>query len=384
MKKQIIKSYYMIFWFETIIMILLVLNSFNSSVSSVYLLPFILFISDLIFLFLLGYEKYNKRLSKLMMFEMIMYSIIFLLLYYLFGVFIGFAKNGNYLTLYGFTIFIIPLILKIIFKEYLRYSLLKKCGNNIFLIIYTTILFIMVDVLSSINIVNYNNPYDIFLFLSITLLSSISINILATYVSKKVGYKPIIVYLLITSLYQYILPIVPNPNEYLKSIINLIVPILILLKIMKTVNKYSDIVYEIDRNYNKSKLVTLIFPILLTIIIIYLISGYFKYYALAIASGSMSPVFDRGDIVILEQVNEKYNNYDKLSEGQIIAYKIDKDIVVHRIIRKIENDNELFFYTKGDANKEEDNCVINKENIIGIVRFKVPYVGYPTIWFSEM
>ena len=27
---------------------------------------------------------------------------------------------------------------------------------------------------------------------------------------------------------------------------------------------------------------------------------------------------------------------------------------------------------------------IKKENIIGIVRFKIPYLGYPTVWFSEI
>ena len=27
---------------------------------------------------------------------------------------------------------------------------------------------------------------------------------------------------------------------------------------------------------------------------------------------------------------------------------------------------------------------IKKENIIGIVRIKLPYIGYPTVWFSEV
>ena len=151
---------------------------------------------------------------------------------------------------------------------------------------------------------------------------------------------------------------------------------------MKSVNKYSDKDEEIDRNYSKSTIIISIIPIILVIIIVYFISGYFKYYALAIASGSMKPVFDRGSVVIIEQVNNKYNNYEKLKEGEIIAYRTEKAIIVHRLIRIVNTDEDKFYYTKGDANKDEDDYLIKKENIIGIVRFNIPYIGYPTVWFS--
>lgn len=384
MKKQRIKSYYTIFLFETIVMFLVILNSFNSSLSNVYLLPFILFICDFIFFLVLGFEKSNKRLNKILAFDVFMSSMIFLILYYLFGIIIGYAESNNYLTLYGLTVFIIPTILKIVFKEHLRNSFLTKSGNNKFLIIYTTLLFILIDVLSALSMLKTANMHDIFLFITLVLLPSININIFSTYINIKVGYIPVIIYLLIFSLYQYIVPIVPDPNEYLKAIIDFVLPIFMLFKLRKNIIKYSDEEQEIDRNYNKSTIILLIIPIMLIIIIIYLVSGYFKYYALAIASGSMRPVFDRGSVVITEQVNDKYNNYNKLKEGEIIAYRTEKDIIVHRLIRIVNTGDEVFYYTKGDANNEEDDFLIKKENIIGIVRFKIPYVGYPTVWFSEI
>ena len=61
-----------------------------------------------------------------------------------------------------------------------------------------------------------------------------------------------------------------------------------------------------------------------------------------------------------------------------------KNIVVHRLIRIVNIGDEVYYYTKGDANEEEDNYLIKKENIIGIVRFRIPYIGYPTVWFSEI
>ena len=382
MKKRRIKSYNIIFLFEIVILLLIILNSFKTSLSNVYVIPFILVICDFIFILIMGFEKKNKRLNKIINFDIFMSSMMFLILYYLFGIVIGYAQNNNYLTLYGLTIFIIPTILKIVFKEHLRNSLLTKSGNNKFLILNTAILFIIIDILPSLSILKTPNAHDIFIFAALVLLPSITVNILSTYISIKVGYKPIIIYLLIFSLYQYIIPIVPNPNEYLKAIIDFILPIIILFIVMKSVNKYSDKDEEIDRNYSKSTIIISIIPIILVIIIVYFISGYFKYYALAIASGSMKPVFDRGSVVIIEQVNNKYNNYEKLIEGEIIAYRTEKAIIVHRLIRIVNTDEDKFYYTKGDANKDEDDYLIKKENIIGIVRFNIPYIGYPTVWFS--
>ena len=384
MKKRKIKSYYTVFLVETVIMFLVILNSFNSILSNVYVLPFILFICDVIFFFVLGFEKKNKRLNKIVDFDVFMFSMVFLILYYLFGIIIGYAESNNYLTLYGLTVFIIPTILKIVFKEHLRNSLLTKSGNNKFLIVYSVLLFIMIDILPALSILKISNMHDVFLFIALALLPSITVNIFATYINIKVGYMPVIIYLLIFSLYQYIVPIVPNPSEYLKAIIDFVLPILILFKVRKIVNKYSDEDQEIDRNYKRSAIIILIIPIILTIVIIYFVSGYFRYYALAIASGSMNPVFDRGSVVIIEQVNEKYDNYNKLKEGEIIAFKAEKNIVVHRLIRIVNTGHELYYYTKGDANEEEDDYLIKKENIIGIVRFKIPYIGYPTVWFSEV
>ena len=384
MKKRKIKSYYTVFLVETVIMFLVILNSFNSILSNVYVLPFILFICDVIFFFVLGFEKSNKRLNKIVDFDIFMFSMVFLILYYLFGIIIEYAKSNNYLTLYGLTVFIIPTILKIIFKEHLRNSLLTKSGDNKFLIIYSVILFIMIDILPALSILNMSNMHDVFIFTALVLLPSITVNAVATYINIKVGYMPVIIYSLIFSLYQYVVPIVPNPSEYLKAIIDFILPILILFKVRKIVNKYYDEDEEIDRNYKKSSIILLIIPIILTIIIIYFVSGYFRYYALAIASGSMHPVFDRGSVVVTEQVNDKYDNYNKLKEGEIIAFKAEKNIVVHRLIRIVNIGDEVYYYTKGDANEEEDNYLIKKENIIGIVRFKIPYIGYPTVLFSEI
>lgn len=384
MKRKIFKSYKKIFIFESIMLLVLILNVCNTNILKLYRLPIFLLIADFLFFLILGFEKDNKRIKKEVTFEVFICTIIFLLFYYVFGVFISFAYTDNYLTIYGIEKIILPLLLTIVFKEDLRKSLLTKCGDSKFLMIYTVLIFILIDISSSLSIIKINDSYNIFLFIALTLLPSISRNIFATYISKNVGTNPIILYLIIMTLYEYIIPIVPNPNRYLKSIIDFIIPIIMLVRVIKVVDKYSDKDYEIERNYNKLRVAYLIIPIFITSLVVYLVSGYFKYYAIAIASGSMKPVFDRGYVVVVEQVGAKYDNYDKLQNGEIIAFKTEKEIVVHRIIKKIETKDEVIYYTKGDANPKEDNYAIKRENIVGIVRFKVPFIGYPTIWLSEI
>ena len=199
------------------------------------------------------------------------------------------------------------------------------------------------------------------------------------YVSYKVGYKPNILYLLVINLYQYLLPLVPNPNEYLASLVKFLLPILLGYKLSGFFRLTID--EEIERDYNKKTMISLIIPTIIVIVLVYFTSGYFHYYAVAIASGSMEKVISKGDVVIIEKIDEKY---DELKKGQIIAYTYNGVLVVHRIVRIIEDKGEYYVYTKGDANPNEDNYVVEQDTIMGTVKFVVPYVGLPTVWLNEI
>lgn len=174
--------------------------------------------------------------------------------------------------------------------------------------------------------------------------------------------------------------IVPNPNEYILSVIRFVFPLLIAYRVYMLFAKVKD--EEISRDYNKSKKGrALIIPTVLVVIIVYLTSGYFHYYAIAIASGSMHPQIKKGDVVIIEKVSD---NYDTLKVGEVIAFKYNDIIIVHRIVNIVSEKDEYYFYTKGDANNDVDNFAISEDMIIGIVNYKVPYIGLPTVWLNEL
>lgn len=125
----------------------------------------------------------------------------------------------------------------------------------------------------------------------------------------------------------------------------------------------------------------MITALILVGIMVYFTSGYFHYHAIAVASGSMNPNVKKGDVVVIEKIE---GNYDLLQEGQVIAYRYDGVIIVHRLIKITKYKDHYYFYTKGDANSREDNWTVEEDMIIGIINYKVSYIGWPTVWLNEL
>lgn len=71
-----------------------------------------------------------------------------------------------------------------------------------------------------------------------------------------------------------------------------------------------------------------------------------------------------------------FENYE--INNIISFYILEKKYMpmTHRIVNKIEKNNQSFFITKGDANDAPDSHEVEKNEIIGKVIFKIPYIGY--------
>lgn len=372
------KSHIKMLIFQFVIFLILILNSFVSNILRDYNFVICLLLALVSFKFIFGFERDRNRYTKDVIFEIIIFLMIFFILFYLFGIVIDFARTGNYLNWYGLKEFIIPIILFVILKEILRYMMLKKCEGNIWLLITTFILFIFIDVSDAIFYNDFSTGYKSFMFVALTLLPAIGNGILATYMSRNVGFKPIIFYLLVMELYMYIIPIIPDPNEYLTALIHFLLPIILVFRIRRFFERDKD--EEIDRNYKKKSVSALVLPIITTIVLVYFTSGYFKYIAVAIASGSMENTISKGDVVIVEKIED---NYDKLKIKDVIAFQYHGVVIVHRIIDIVEQGGDYYFYTKGDANVKPDNYAITEDMLVGVIRAVIPYVGLPTIWLNE-
>lgn len=366
---------YSAFIFLFLFINLFVFNFLSGMKISLFLI-FVLYL----FKYLFGFERDNHRYIKDFIMDEIIFLIIFFLLYYLSGLIFGFAKT-DYLNYDGLIRFILPTICYTILRELFRYMALTKSGNNKFLIVLITLLIIFMDISESYFYTNLSGNYNSFIYFAIFLLPAVSNNIVYSYITTKIGYKPLIVYGLIIGLYPYLLPIVPNPSEYIHAMVLFLLPVVFGYRAYKFFGKMKNEKLERDYYKNKNSLKGFLVVSVIVIILVYFISGYFEYWAISIASGSMSKAINKGDIVIIHKIDD---GYDKLDVGQVLAYEYRGNVIVHRIVDKIKLDDKYYFSTKGDANLTVDNIIIEEDMIVGVVNFKIPFLGLPTVWLNEL
>lgn len=373
------KSYLKLIIFDVIIAIFLILNSFILNILRNYYYMDIFLVGLLIvFKFLFGFEKDRHRFIKDIIINILIIYLVSFILYYILGIFIGFVRPENYLTFNGFKNLILPYIMMIILKEYLRYQMAIKSEKSKWLTIAVCVLFIMLDVANGTRIMSISGKYSTFLYFALTFLPIITNNIACMYIVKKVGYTPNMFWLFVANMYYIFLPIVPNSGLYIESLIRFLFPMVLMYNVYSFFIKREK---NIPISYEK-KSIYIDIPILavLVFVLAYFISGYFRYYAIAVATGSMTPKIKVGDVVIVDQETQ----YQTLKEGEVIVYKYDNIIVVHRLVEIVKVGEDYYFYTKGDANNAKDNYIIYPNMIVGRAKFRIPYIGLPTVWINDL
>lgn len=218
------------------------------------------------------------------------------------------------------------------------------------------------------------------MFISYYLLPSIAKNILCVYICSKVGYKPAIIYRIIMEMYSYFVPLIPDFGDYINSMIRLLIPsilIFILVNNLKEEPKEETIFYE-NTIFDKIKYGL---TILVIAICVYFTSGNFTYFTMAIGSGSMRELINKGDMIVAKKLKEEEKT--KVKKGDILVYRYGSTVIVHRIVDIYKDSREFVVYTKGDANDDIDNYKIDTEMMIGVVKTHIPFIGYPTVFLNS-
>ena len=97
--------------------------------------------------------------------------------------------------------------------------------------------------------------------------------------------------------------------------------------------------------------------------------GILGFRAYIITTESMKPSINPGDVIVINEVEEK-----DLNVNDIITVQTKTGINTHRIVR-IEPDSEKKYVIKGDNNNVEDEETIEKNQILGKMIFKIPSLG---------
>lgn len=106
--------------------------------------------------------------------------------------------------------------------------------------------------------------------------------------------------------------------------------------------------------------------------------GVFGNRALVVTSGSMSPEFAAGDLVIVHSIDPATSG--PVSPGTVITFRAagaPGSLVTHRVARVTRGtDGTTTYVTKGDANVTVDATAVRHTDVVGTVSMSLPRLGY--------
>lgn len=113
--------------------------------------------------------------------------------------------------------------------------------------------------------------------------------------------------------------------------------------------------------------------VILVVVIAMLLVGVriFGLRPFTVLSGSMEPTYHTGSLIYVKEVDPS-----EVQVGDPITFVLNEDLVVatHRVV-EIDEENQ-YFYTKGDANDAVDGSPVHFNNLIGVPVFTIPGLGY--------
>ena len=358
------------------VIVFLLLNLLVLNISAkLQLLPIFIIIFLLSFIFF-KFRK-DKTYARIQVtITMLLIGIVQIVLYLLTGFLEGFSKNAISMSFNRFLTVILPIILILVVIELLRYMISVKFEKNNLIRILSITMFVLFDVTLFGSNVNFNSLDSVLEFLGITFFPSLVSNIVFDDMVVKYGYKPILVYRLLTTLCYYMLPIIPNMYILFRAIARIVIPLIFyfILSYM-----YDRVTFQEVLKVKPKISISSIIILILVIIMAGLISCEFRYGILTIGSGSMTGTLNKGDIAFFEKFNGQ-----ELEIGDIIIFKRGKRNIVHRITQVGIFNDEYVYITKGDKNKVEDNGYVYQKDIQGIVHYRIKYIGYPSIWIRNL
>ena len=305
-------------------------------------------------------------------------ALVFVMIYYLTGLKFGFYKNPYRLTLTNFFKYVLPIAAIIVTTEIIRYVMVAQKSRAAHMLCYLSCVVAELLICSNLpSVTSFNRFMDL---VAGALFPALVANFLYNYLSRRYGMYPNIAFRAIITLHAYLIPVTSGIAESLVHLFKMFLPIVIFL--------FVDSLYEKRRRYAlgntsrfwrfMSKLLTAVVVIIM-IGTIMLVSNQFRYGALVIATESMTGELDKGDVVIFESFEGQH-----IPEGQVIVFEKYNTTVVHRVVDiKIIN-GIARYYTKGDANEDNDMGYITNAEIVGLVNYKIPTVGYPTLWLRSL
>lgn len=351
--------------------IFLVLFSTSKLISNICLSGFsILFV--IIGVLLVKKNRARDIHRKEVTFIVVLTALVAIVILSLLGLHFGYYRNS--ISLKKIYTYILPISITIISTEIFRSVFLAQKQKSVRILSY--ILCVFIDILLFAEKNPFRNVSSFMTLFAFVFLPAFTSNLLYYRLSFQYGACCVIPYRLIMALYSYLLPFkVAMPNA-LFSFFKIIFPLFVFLLIKILFDKR---VMIASHKHSPIRKVLSTSCIILMFISIAFIANLFRYRPIVVATNSMKGALDRGDVVVYEVYKGQY-----IENGQVILFKHNNSIIIHRVVDIKKINGEYRYYTKGDANHSIDTGYITNEDIIGITTMKIKYIGYPTVWLNDI
>jgi signal peptidase len=304
------------------------------------------------------------------------------------GLYFGFGKSPNVITIQTFFIFLI-FIFSIIFGIELSRSYLIKKGtkgrrNTTLTLAIVAIICMLIQIrLLDIFQLSLTEPLKMIKFIGETIIPLLALSLFVSYLAYLGGAFPAIIYMGILNSFEMYSPILPDLGWSVKALIGILAPTIGFLVIQQSLQEKKHHVKKVKRlRKTRDPTISWVGIALISLLIIFFSFGYFGVQPTIISSGSMQPALDVGDIVIVSE-----EPLEKIKEGDIIQFKLHNISNIHRVhsVHALEEDAyPIMFITKGDANNEPDIEPVMPDQIEGKIIFNIPKLGWIPLFFKTI
>ncbi|MEM2911519.1 MAG: signal peptidase I [Candidatus Bathyarchaeia archaeon] len=329
---------------------------------------------------------YALRPNKSLILNALMLGTMQISLLVFSGFFTTFGKSPYAFTLVAITINIAYFSSALLGLELSRAYLIKTCPKRkIFMGIGLTALFYTLITVSPTRFTELGTPADAAKFLGSDILPTLAQSLLATYLALLGGPTASIAYLGVLEAFEWLSPILPNPPWAIKALITTLIPTIGFLMITQTVSPFMLMRYgiisrteAIRRPRTAKKLSPSLSWTAIAIIAVILLwgsTGLLGFQPNVIASGSMRPTLEVGDIAITVPTPP-----EKIKVGDIIQYwrSGEPAPTIHRVIEITQAGGTTYITTKGDANTAPDEPIMTTRTL-GKVVLTIPKLGWISI-----
>lgn len=379
MKKDKIR----VFILEISLLVFLFFALFALNIFTRKVLALVIGIYALVVSYFLKRRKISSINKKQVTILMVIFAMFYLGIFYLLGLHFGFVKAKIMFSIRTIFNFILPLGIIIVASEWMRRIFLShklevkiKSKKIDLSVIFTFIAMVIIDLLIYTEVYDLTKLDDFLMMLGFVFFASLSCNLLYNYITNRHGVRGIIIFRLITVLFIYIIPIIPDVYIFFRSFLRMLYPYLIYLIFERLYSKND---YTTGRSEKKREVVGNTVLIVLAALLVMLISCQFKYGIIVVGSESMTGTLNKGDAVIFE----KYEGQE-IKNGQVIIFNYNDIQTIHRVVDVQKINGEYRYYTKGDANGRNDDDYRTHEDIYALVNLRVKYIGYPTLWVRDI